>query len=101
METLNRIDNGIMKGVNAGVRAWNWTTGRTKKSLSNILMNASLLGVMTGFVDSLGVFGGLAISLPTAYCFIKGQKCFNEAQEKESQAFEDSLKDLEAEEGKE
>jgi|SRR3989338_2346367 len=29
------LDDTIMKGVNAGVRAWNWTTGDTKAGLAN------------------------------------------------------------------
>ncbi len=36
-EAYFALDEKIMKGVNVGVRAWNWTTGRTKKDLSNAL----------------------------------------------------------------
>jgi hypothetical protein len=30
------IDSAIMKSVNEGVRAWNWTTGKTKADLANM-----------------------------------------------------------------
>lgn len=35
-----------MKGVNAGVNAWNWTTGRTRAELANFLLgsNIAILG---------------------------------------------------------
>ena len=29
-----QIDDTIMYGINAGVKAWNWTTGRTKADLA-------------------------------------------------------------------
>jgi hypothetical protein len=33
-----RIDDAIMRGVNKTVRAWNWTTGKTKADLANTLL---------------------------------------------------------------
>jgi hypothetical protein len=42
LSPLSRIydsfDSFIMKGINTGVRAWNWTTGRTKADLANTLL---------------------------------------------------------------
>jgi len=35
---LKSIDDAVMSGVNSGVRAWNWTTGRTKADLANIFV---------------------------------------------------------------
>ena len=41
-----------MKGVNQGVRAWNWTTGKTKADLANGMINSAsiLIGIGAGMV---------------------------------------------------
>jgi len=39
---MRSLDETVMKGVNAGVRVWNWTTGGTKASLANTILVASL-----------------------------------------------------------
>lgn len=47
-----RIDNSIMKGVNKAVRAWNWTTGRTKADLANTIVVAGMASTLTAaFLD--------------------------------------------------
>ncbi len=38
MNLYEKLDNTLMKGANAAVKAWNWTTGRTKKDLANIFL---------------------------------------------------------------
>lgn len=48
------LDGALMKGANATVRAWNWTTGRTKSDLANM---ANITGLAA-------IIGGLAIGMP-------------------------------------
>lgn len=42
------VDDIIMKGVNNGVRAWNWTTGMTKADLANIMLAGSVIAESVG-----------------------------------------------------
>ncbi len=44
------LDEAIMKGVNSGVRAYNWTTGRTKADLANKLLTIAPIAESTGFI---------------------------------------------------
>ncbi len=47
-----RIDDSIMKGVNASVRTWNWTTERTKADLAGIVMHSgAILGSAQAIMD--------------------------------------------------
>ena len=36
-KAYEKLDDAIMYGVNKGVRAWNWSTGRTKSDLAKVL----------------------------------------------------------------
>ena len=36
-----KFDDVVMYGVNKGVRAWNWTTGKTKTDLANSLLTVA------------------------------------------------------------
>lgn len=42
------LDSLIVNGVNAGVKAWNWTTGRGKADLANTLLVAANIGIFAG-----------------------------------------------------
>jgi len=67
-EGYNFLDAALMKGVNAGVRAYNWTTGGTKFELAkNLSMTAPVLESI-GFLNidpssaAICIFNYLAIS---------------------------------------
>jgi hypothetical protein len=46
VDLYEKLDEGIMYGVNKVVQAWNWTTGKTKEDLANpILAVGGILGV--------------------------------------------------------
>lgn len=45
-----KLDDQIMKGVNASVRAYNWTTGKTKADLANKLLTIAPIAESTGFI---------------------------------------------------
>jgi len=36
-KAYQKLDDAVMCGVNKGVRAWNWSTGRTKSDLAKVL----------------------------------------------------------------
>ncbi len=48
MSLLEKIDTTIMSGVEAGVYAWNWATGRTKTDLANFLSVAGSTALLVG-----------------------------------------------------
>ena len=62
MNLYDKLDDAIMPGVNAGVRAWNWTTGGTKADFANTLTFFSLGGAGTGII-----FSEASVSLPNAF----------------------------------
>ena len=64
-----RVDDAIMRGANKGVRAWNWTTGRTKADLANLMIDANTLmqAISLMAIDPyLGFGAGVAWALVTA-----------------------------------
>ncbi len=50
MKYYDKLDDFIMAGVNAGVKAWNWTTGRTKGDLATILQLSGFALMGTGIM---------------------------------------------------
>lgn len=67
-KAYNWLDNQIMKGVNAGVRAYNWTTGRTKLDLAkNLLCGAPVvenIGIAT--LSPYNLFLSVPVSILTS-----------------------------------
>jgi len=47
-KAYEQFDKGIMKCVNSGMRAWNWTTGRTKVDLANSMLFVAPMIESTG-----------------------------------------------------
>ena len=45
-----KLDDSIMKCVNASVRAYNWTTGKTKADLANKLLTIAPIAESMGFI---------------------------------------------------
>ena len=87
MGLYEKFDSTLMRGVNAGVRAWNWTTGKTRAELAN---NLELGGAVFW---SIGVFGmnkvAGAIGVPLAALGTYGAAILNNKQDKvEAEALE-------------
>ncbi len=98
-DSYNALDVALMKGVNAGVRAYNWTTGGTKFELArNLSMTAPVL-------ESIGFLnygpGSAAICI-LAYLALShlDQKIFKEMDEAERNASEMDALSLSAEQKK-
>jgi hypothetical protein len=90
-KAYEKLDDGIMYGVNKIVKTWNWTTGKDKFSLANYLLDFSLISY------SLGAF---SFGEPLVYPFVPVQmgithilqKNNEQIQEKENNALQQKLK---------
>jgi len=93
MELFNKIDEGMMRGVNTGVRVWNWTTGKTKADLANDLLTIAPI------LESVGMANrGLYIIIPgLLYISHIVQKENTKIEKKESRAIENNALDFEVE----
>lgn len=102
------VDDTIMAGVNSGVRVWNWTTGRTKADLANMMLTGSAIGLGLGAclftgekaVNPLGK--GAVLVVGAGGCFVAHmfQRGNIKIEELEGKAMEDSAMSLRAEEMK-
>ncbi|MBM3234405.1 hypothetical protein FJZ19_04920 [Candidatus Pacearchaeota archaeon] len=62
--SFKKLDDIVMKGVNAGVHAWNWTTGRGKADLSNLLFAGGMIASDAGLIIASNyLIAGLLIPL--------------------------------------
>lgn len=50
MGLYKTIDNTLMKGANSVVRAYNWTTGKTKSQLVNSMLIVAPILEISGFI---------------------------------------------------
>lgn len=67
---LAHADRTLMKGVNASVQAYNWTTGGTKAQLANNLQTLGAITLSFGAGINLGVLKGVffaTAALPSAH----------------------------------
>ncbi len=72
MKCLLAIDDLILGCATSAVRAWNWTTGRTKKDLTNILLfGGAAIDISAASFDKASLAAGAAIGyaciLPMEY----------------------------------
>lgn len=76
MNLYDRLDEEIMKGVNAGVRTWNWTTGRTKGDLANILEFSGYALMSSGLLAESPehILPVTLIVIPSSACCYIGNK---------------------------
>ena len=88
-QIYNKLDEGIMKGVNAGVRTWNWTTGRTKGDLANGMLSMAVILESTGWINN-GNYLFTVLALFTSHKF---QNDNLEMEVKEENASNNGLKD--------
>lgn len=101
-----KLDDTIMKGVNASVRAYNWTTGKTKADLANKLLTIAPIAESTGFIgmsyEKL-FFLPILISISGAMIYLSHiiQKRNKETEMLELKALEDSCLDYKVERRKE
>jgi hypothetical protein len=52
MSLFKRLDDVVVSGANATVRAWNYTTGKTKVDLANLLLSGASVAEGFGLVCS-------------------------------------------------
>lgn len=64
----NALDSAIMGGVNKGVHAWNWTTGKTKAELANILDSGYGICFSVGICELFPIGGILIFPLCLLGC---------------------------------
>jgi hypothetical protein len=92
-KAYDALDDAIMYGANKVVRAWNWTTGKTKADLANLTI------VLAGTLNVAGTYAvnpsdtGLAVLI----CFMAGKgtpKLHNEIENREERAFYSNCKDI-------
>jgi len=90
------LDNYLMGGANNAVQAWNWTTGKTKTDLANLVLNATTITYNSAF--ALRHPALLLLSAPIFFPAIHIEQKQNIKQDKlEQKAAESGLKDISAE----
>src|SRR3989344_766904 len=97
MGLYDQIDNGIMYGINAGVKAWNWTTGGTKGDLEGLLFISGSALYAAGSITRMPTILVVGCSLFHAAVSFYGGLVAKKFEEKERNALENSMKDLDAE----
>jgi hypothetical protein len=100
-----RADAAVMVGVNNGVRAWNWTTGRTKSDLANMMLTTALVSETAVIIaDSpnvaAGVVMGSLILMVDGFFVHTRQKRNKETERLEEAALKGGMLDLEVEKHK-
>ena len=88
----DHVDSAIMKGVNEGVRAWNWTTGRTKSDLANICLVGTSAFTSVGLINMSKPLGYAMV--PIVLLATAAKSYLNKKSElRELSALEKGLKD--------
>ena len=92
------LDSLIMKGVNTGVRAYNWTTGGTKAGLANNLLTAaSIIDSSAAMISPFPMILAPLI-IPVSFCASHiFQNINKKIEERELKAQESGALDLYAE----
>lgn len=54
-KALKKLDEGILYCVNRAVHAWNWTTGRTRADLANLLQTGGVIAGSLGMILSMAI----------------------------------------------
>lgn len=90
------FDNFMMHNANNAVHAWNWTTGRTKADLANLVLDATAVTFNFGILLSGLYFLPISalLSIPIIHYEQKENIIIDE---KEQKAAEDNLKEIEVE----
>ena len=99
-KAYEKFDDAIMSGVNKSVRAWNWTTGRTKSDLAKVINHTSNI---TACADFILYFPPTAAFIFFPFYFIDSYistKKWDKIEEQEINALQKGCKDIEVEIGK-
>ena len=95
---LQYVDDTIMYGVNKGVHAWNWTTGRTKADLANEMLTVASVSESLGaiFMGRIAPIAFIMVA-PSMLFFSHFAQKINTKQEKlEEEALENEALSLDA-----
>jgi hypothetical protein len=94
-KSYDAFDGMIMKGATAAVHAWNWTTGRNKSDLANLLQSASAVSFSSGNL----YYSPALIPLVIFHLRIthSTQKIYTDTEFREEKASLSGAKDIEAE----
>lgn len=92
-----RFDTAVMKGINVGVRAWNWTTGMTKADLANVMSTIAPVLESIGYANSSRSFIAVPFTILISHTC---QKINEKMEQKEAKALERGAKDMEVERDK-
>ena len=86
----NYLDSQIMKGVNKGVKAWNYTTGRTKTDLANLLLYVAPVAESAGLI---AISSSVAAVFSPIYMYIShsDQKKNKKLEQIENQAISQQM----------
>ena len=93
---LYTLDEYVMNGINAGIRAYNWTTGGTKEELAKLMqIGAAVINTIGPFSDGIHQgLGCLLVRAPVETYFTYKAIRYNKQQIKlEESALEKNLKD--------
>lgn len=55
MDILAKLDDVVMKGANASVKAYNWTTGGTKADLANNMLSVAPVSYLIGTLPQISI----------------------------------------------
>jgi len=94
-KVLESIDEITMKGATRMVNAWNWTTGRTKTDLANLLSTCSAASICAGTAYEFPAL--LPAAFPYVYVMWRNQKRNREIETKEIDSYLDGIKNMEVE----
>jgi hypothetical protein len=88
------LNNALMKGANAAVYAYNWTTGRTKADLANKMLTVAPILEIPGYLNSLGYGFTSALAPMCLFYTHSTQKNFEGNEQKEADSLDRDMKDL-------
>lgn len=95
-KAYEKFDDGLMYLANKGVRAWNWTTGRTKADLANAMLSVAPVLESVGFANYYKMTGLPVIPFLLGISHVC-KKINLEIEDREVKALESGLKDTRAE----
>ncbi len=86
VKAYKQFDNLVMKGVNSGMRAYNWTTGGTKSELSTNLMTLGGICEIVGVDAASGIYVSAIVSSIYLFWLHSANKNYKKIDEDEQAA---------------
>lgn len=93
-DAYNYLDDKIMKGISAGVHAWNWTTGETKSELAYKLLTVAPILEGIGYTNN-DIPSSIMATPLMIFMSHREQNKAKELEEREAIALDDHMQDLE------